>query len=186
MLSSDQNIESIAQLVRMLRRHALLEGEYVKFDITERIGKLLSGLTLAVVSFVLGIAILFFLTFSAVHHIEPLVGLAWGYSIASTIFIILLWLVVANRHRWIERPLVRFMMSTMMGDKVREEIKAELDTSREGIAATWHGITTDKPAASRGEMVGNLVSRSIVAWDAFMTVRKLMKLFGFPKKRKRK
>lgn len=186
MLSSDKNIESIAQLVEMLRAHALIEGEYVKFDITERLGKLLSGLTLALVAFVLGIAILFFLTFSIVHHLEPLTGLAWGYSIASTFFIVLIILVVANRHRWIERPMVRFMANVMMGDKTREQLKAELDASRQAIAGTWHDITTDSPASSRGEAIGQIVSRSIVAWDAFMMARKLMKRFNIGKKRKKK
>ena len=63
MLSSDKNVESIAQLVESVRNYVGLQGEYLKLDVIQKIVRLVTALTLTIVLLLLGIAFLFYLSF---------------------------------------------------------------------------------------------------------------------------
>lgn len=114
MLSSDKNVESIAQLVETLQGYLQLQKEYLKFDIIEKVVRLVTALSLVVVVFVLLIAILFYLSFAAVYWMAPATGTALAFFLVALFFIAMLLLVIAFRKPWIERPLVRFLASTLL------------------------------------------------------------------------
>lgn len=73
--------------------------------------------------------------------------------------------------------------------------KAEMSEKRnyrsEEIEQLWEKLSTPEPANTRAEMISGIISKSIVAFDAFMLVRKLSRQYGsimsiFKKKKKRK
>jgi len=112
MFSNDKNIETIGQLVEVIKQYIGLRGEYIKLNLVDKVVRILTIATISVI-----IAILLMLTliyFSLAYALAPLMGhaLAFG-TVAATYFIILL-LCVANRKRWIERPLVRLLASILM------------------------------------------------------------------------
>ena len=74
MLSSDKNVESIAQLVESVKNYVGLQGEYLKLDVIQKIVRLVTALTLTIVLLLLGIAFLFYLSFACVYWLEPLTG----------------------------------------------------------------------------------------------------------------
>lgn len=114
MLSSDKNVENIAQLVEVLKNYIGLQKEYVKLDVIDKVVKLVTALTIAIVFIILGIAVLFYLSFAIVHWLEPLTGLGLAYFLIAMLFLILIILVCVYRKAWIERPLVRFLADTLL------------------------------------------------------------------------
>ena len=59
MLSSDKNVETIAQLVEALKSYMGLQKEYLKLNVIEKVVRLLTALTVAIVFIILGVAVLF-------------------------------------------------------------------------------------------------------------------------------
>ena len=114
MLSSDKNVESIAQLVESVKNYVGLQGEYLKLDVIQKIVRLVTALTLTIVLLLLGIAFLFYLSFACVYWLEPLTGTALAFFFVALFFLVLLVLVFFNRKAWIERPLVRFLADVLL------------------------------------------------------------------------
>jgi hypothetical protein len=114
MLSSDKNVESIAQLVESVKSYVGLQGEYLKLDVIQKVVRLITALTLTIVLLLLGIAFLFYLSFACVYWLEPLTGTALAFFLVALFFLALLVIVFLNRQSWIERPLVRFMADVLL------------------------------------------------------------------------
>ncbi len=114
MLSSDKNVESVKELIESLRQYAILQKEYVKLDIIEKVVQLITALSLAVVLIILGVAVLFYLSFAVVFWMAPTIGTATAFLIVAIVFLLLLVVVFTNRKTWIERPLVRFMSQLLL------------------------------------------------------------------------
>jgi hypothetical protein len=68
----------------------------------------------AIIFIILGVAVLFYLTYAFVYWIAPLTGLALAYFLVAFFFAALLVLVCIFRKQWIERPLVRFLANTLL------------------------------------------------------------------------
>jgi O-antigen/teichoic acid export membrane protein len=114
MLSSDKNVESIAQLVESVKNYVGLQGEYLKFNAVEKVVRLTTALTLAIIFIIIGVAILFYLSFALIYAMEPLTGMALAYLIMALLFLLLLIIVFIKRKSWIERPLVRFLSEILL------------------------------------------------------------------------
>jgi hypothetical protein len=69
---------------------------------------------MAVIFIILGVAVLFYLTYAIVYWIAPLTGLALAYFLVALFFAALLVLLCVFRKQWIERPLVRFLANTLL------------------------------------------------------------------------
>ena len=114
MLSSDKNVESIVELIGALKEHVELQKEYLELNVIEKVVKLVTALTVAIIFIILGVAVLFYLTYAIVYWIAPLPGLALAYFLVAFFFAALLVLVCIFRKQWIERPLVRFLANTLL------------------------------------------------------------------------
>ena len=114
MLSSDKNVESIGQLVEALKAYVGLQKEYLGLNVIEKIVRLVTALTVAIIFVILGVAVLFYLSFAVVYWLEPLTGLGLAFFLVALFFIVLLTLVYVFRTNWIERPLVRFLANTLL------------------------------------------------------------------------
>ena len=114
MLSSDKNVESIVELIEALKEHVELQKEYLELNVIEKVVKLVTALTVAIIFIILGVAVLFYLTYAIVYWIAPLTGLALAYFRVAFFLADLLVLVCIFRKQWIERPLVRFLANTLL------------------------------------------------------------------------
>ena len=114
MLSSDKNVESVKELVESVRQYALLQKEYVKLDLIEKVVRLVTVLSLIVVLIILGVAALFYLTFAVVFWMAPATGTATAFFIVAALFLLLLMMVFMFRKPWIERPIVRFLAQLLL------------------------------------------------------------------------
>ncbi len=69
----------------------------------------------------------------------------------------------------------------------KDELKGKIHKKNEQIADLWSELVTPKRASNRGELVTNVISNCITAFDTFMFVRKLMARYSsfFSRKRRR-
>ena len=114
MFSNDKNVETIGQLVEVLKHYIGLRTEYLKLDVVDKVVQLLTALTIFVVLVGLLVIALIYLSFALAFFIGTFIGNVWGFTIVAGIYIFLLILFVAFRHQWIERPLVKFLASILM------------------------------------------------------------------------
>lgn len=114
MFSNDKNIETIAQLVEVLKHYIGLQTEYLKLDVVDKVVRLLTAITMTVVLLGLLVLAVIYLSFAAAFALSPLVGTAGGFCIVAGVHLVLLALFVIFRHQWIEKPLVRFLASLLM------------------------------------------------------------------------
>ncbi|MCD8290852.1 MAG: phage holin family protein [Prevotella sp.] len=114
MFSNDKNIETIGQLVKLVKENFLLQKEYVKLDATEKTVKLITALTLFAILFLVILAILTYLSFAAVFAMAPSVGYPVAFCIVAAIYILLFIILYIFRKDWIERPLVKFITNLLM------------------------------------------------------------------------
>lgn len=114
MFSTDKNIETIAQLIEVVRHYIGLQTKYMKLDVIDKIVRLLTALVMvAVLSLLLFIGLIY-LSFAAAYALEPLMGIAVAFACIAGVYFAVLLLFVIFRKKWIERPLVRFLASMLM------------------------------------------------------------------------
>ena len=114
MLSSDKNVENIGQLAQLRKKYVELQKEYLKLDVIDKIVRLITALTLTIVLLLVGVAVLFYLSFACVYWLEPITGTALAFFIIAIFFLTLLLIVFLNRKTWIQRPLVRFLADVLL------------------------------------------------------------------------
>ncbi len=69
----------------------------------------------------------------------------------------------------------------------KDEIQAELQKKGEKIGTLWNDLLTPQKANTKGELVANIISNGVIAFDTFMLVRKLMgKYSGLFHRKKRR
>ena len=115
MFGTDKNIENLQQLLVEVKKYVELQRDYIKLDIVEKLTVLLSTLILVLIMLILGMIALFYLSFTLAYILEPHVGgLTQSYAIISACIIFLIIVVTINRKRFIERPLVRFLVNLFL------------------------------------------------------------------------
>lgn len=114
MFSKDENIESIAQLIDILRHYIGLQAEYVKLDVIEKIVRLLTAMALLVAFCVLVILSIIPFSFAVAYWLQPVIGMAWSFAAVGAVYLLLIVVLACFRHRLIERPLVRFLANLLL------------------------------------------------------------------------
>ena len=114
MFSNDRNIESIGQLVEIVKHYIGLQKEYAKLDVVDKIVRLLTAVTIISVISLLLMLCLIYLSFAVAYALEPDVGDVMAFVIIAGFYFLLLILCVLFRHQWIERPLVHFLANILL------------------------------------------------------------------------
>ena len=114
MFSNDQNIETIAQLVEVLKRYIATKSDLWRIDITEKIVKLFTIMAMFfTLSFIL-VLVLIYLSFTVAYALSTLMGLSFAFLTVTGVYIFIFLLCILNRRRWIERPLVRILADLLI------------------------------------------------------------------------
>lgn len=114
MFSNDNNIETIGQLVEVIKHYIGLQTEFVKLDVVEKVVRLLTVAVMVVVLSVLLLLVLIYLSFAAAYALAPAMGKGWAFCLVATVYLVLFLLCIFFRKRFIERPLVGFLASLLM------------------------------------------------------------------------
>ncbi len=114
MFSSDKNIETIGQLVKLIKNNIGLQGEYLKLDIMDKTVRVITALLLFAILTLIIIAILVFLSLSAALAMGQAIGYPVAFGVIAAFYIFIFILLLAFRKSWIERPLIRFITSLLL------------------------------------------------------------------------
>jgi hypothetical protein len=114
MLSSDKNVENIAQLIEVLRHFLELQTEYGKLTIIDKVVRLLTALALAILFVILIVAVLMFFWLGTAYWLSGFIGLTASFFAVSGAHLLLLTMFFVFRKSCIERPLVKFLANILM------------------------------------------------------------------------
>jgi len=114
MLSSDKNVETIADLFATLRHYVSVQAEYTKLDVIDKVVQLLTFAAVVIVSSVIMLFVVLFLSIMAAFWIAPYVGTVAAFAIMAGVYLFVFILFILFRKRWIERPLVKFLANMLM------------------------------------------------------------------------
>ena len=117
MLSSDKNVETIAQLLEVLRHYLGLQTEYLKFDVVDKVVRLFTAAALAIVFFLIIIAVLMFFSFAFAFWMAQYTGIALAFLIVAVLHLLVFIVFAIFRKDWIEKPLVHFLASLFLSEK---------------------------------------------------------------------
>lgn len=114
MLSSDENVETIGQLVESVKHYIGLRTKYAKLDVTEKVVRLLTALVMLVALSVLLMFVLIYASLAAAYALEASVGKPAAFLIVAAVYLVVLLSFFAFRKKWIERPLVKVLSDILM------------------------------------------------------------------------
>ena len=114
MLSSDKNVETMAQLAGIVKHYIGLQGEYLKLDVIDKLVCLIKAIALTVLFFLIIMAVVFYFSLAIAYWLAGYIGYVAAFFIIGTIHLLLFIFVIAFRKSWIERPLVHFLASLFL------------------------------------------------------------------------
>ena len=114
MLSSDKNVETIAQLIEVLKHYLGLQTEYLKLDVIDKVVRLFTAFALAVVFFMILIAVLLYLSFAFAFWLASFTGTALAFLIVGLFHLLLFIVFFFMRKKWIEKPLVHLLAGLLL------------------------------------------------------------------------
>ncbi len=109
MFSTDQNIETIGQLVEVLKHYIGLQKEKLGLDVMEKVVRLITVLTLTFVLSLLLLLALIYLSFAVAYFLGNWVGMVGAFAIVASFYLFAFLLLIMFRKQWIERPVVKFL-----------------------------------------------------------------------------
>ena len=110
MFADDKSIENMQQLFIEFKKYLELQKEYTKLEVTENQSKLLSSLLFVLLVVILGVVVLFHLSFTLVYILAPLVGgLMMSFALITCFHILLIVLLVLFRKKLIIDPTVKLI-----------------------------------------------------------------------------
>ena len=74
MFSNDKNVETIGQLVEVLKHYIGLQSEYMKLDVVDKVVRLLTAITMTVVLLGLFLIAIIYLSFAAAYGLAGVIG----------------------------------------------------------------------------------------------------------------
>ena len=114
MLSSDKNVESIAQLIEVLKHYLGLQTEYVKLAVIDKVVRLLTAAALAIMFFMIIIAVFLYFSFALAFWLSSYIGTALAFLIVALLHLLIFVLFLIYRRKWIQKPLVHFLASLLL------------------------------------------------------------------------
>lgn len=114
MFSNDRNIETIGQLVEVVKHYVGLQLKHMKLDIIDKVVRVLTVLTMTFVLMLLLLLAIIYLSFAAAYALAPVTGTATAFACVAGIYFFILFLFVIFRKKWIERPLVKLLANILI------------------------------------------------------------------------
>ncbi len=102
--------ENFSELLQEVKRYVGLQKSFIMLDTADKLTVILSTVAIAVVCFVIGVMVLFFLTFALAYWIGQLAdNMAVGFLCIAAMQLVLLLVAWRKRNDWIIQPLARMM-----------------------------------------------------------------------------
>lgn len=126
MFADDHSIENLRQLAREFKEYLRLQKDYTRLEITEKLSVLLSTLIVVLLAVILGMMALFYISFTLVYLLAPVLGsLLAGFGVIAVFHVLLIFLLFAFRKPLIVNPMVKFIAGLFLNPEAPEEKKHE-------------------------------------------------------------
>jgi len=116
MLSSDKNVETIAQLAEIVKHYLGIQTEYFKLDVVDKVVRLLTFFAFAIVFSIIIIGVAMFCSLAFAFWLASYTGTALAFLVVGVLHLLLILLVYFMRKTWIEKPLVRFFANLLLNN----------------------------------------------------------------------
>lgn len=115
---TDNNIpQNFNELIQEIRQYILLQKEYTKLELTEKLTVLLSFLILILLVIILGMVALFYFSFAIAYVIAPAVGgLKISFTLIGCFCLLLITAIYVFRKKIIIDPMTRFLANLFIND----------------------------------------------------------------------
>lgn len=110
-------MQRIRQLVRELKAYVEMQKEYTTLELVEKLTILFSTVIFTIVLILLGMVVLFFLSFSFANLLAPYVGgMPASYAIIAGVILLFVILVIVFRKKIIVDPLANFLANLFLNN----------------------------------------------------------------------
>lgn len=114
---TERSTKSFQGLIYECKKYINLQKEYLTLELIEKLSAVFSTLILILVVVILGMVVLFYLSFSLAYLLEPHVGgLTNSYLIISGIILLIALLVYFLRKQLIITPILNFIAKLFYND----------------------------------------------------------------------
>ena len=114
MFSSDKNVETLSQLIEMVKHNVELRKEYAQLNIVEKVVRMFSFTALSLIIAIIISAIILFLSVAFAVWLSQFTGLAMSLLIVALIYLLVLVVFYISRKSLIERPLVKYLSRMLL------------------------------------------------------------------------
>lgn len=114
MFSNDRNIETIGELVEVVKHYVGLQKEYLKLDLIEKVVRLVTVLSLTFVLAMTLLLALIYVSFAVAYALSNLMGMVGAFFCVAAFYVLIFLVLFIFRHQLIERPVVRFLAGLLM------------------------------------------------------------------------
>lgn len=114
MLSSENNIETIAQLIEAVKHYLGLQTEYVKLDVIDKLVRLLTNAVLIIILLLMLVVVLESLSLALAFWLSHFMSLPIAFLLVAVAQIVLLLIVNTLCRPWIERRLVHYLAKLLL------------------------------------------------------------------------
>lgn len=105
-----------------MKKYIELQGEYLKFDLVEKLTILLGTLILILLITILSMMAVFYFSFMLVYALEPITGsLTGSYAMIGGIILLLAFLIYIYRKKLIFQPMVNFLSHLFLDNPNKEK-----------------------------------------------------------------
>lgn len=110
MFSDNRNIENLQQLYADIKKYILLQKDYAKLEMVEKLTMLASAFAMAFILIVLGMIALLCLLFAAAYAMAPLVGgLPVSFLLITGVVLMMTGAACIWRKKLFTNPIVHFL-----------------------------------------------------------------------------
>lgn len=113
MFSTDRNIETIDQLVKLVKHYIGLQKEYVKLDIIDKSVRIITALILSVIIAMILLGVVTYASFAALFALAPMLGYPLSFTLIAAFYFLIFIILLLFRRSLIERPLVKFLANVL-------------------------------------------------------------------------
>ncbi len=114
MKEADELLENAGETLEYVKLYAQQKADMIKLDVTERSSKILSGVVTNIISAIVGIIVLLFLSVTLALFLGQLWNnWALGFAIVSLLYIIIGLSIYLMRESLITNPIVSFVITKM-------------------------------------------------------------------------
>ena len=113
----ENSVNNIKELFSEIRKYLVLQKEYGKVEMTEKLSAIMSAMVMGGVVLILSAIALFYLSLGAAYMLaEQVGGMGWSLLIMAGALLLILLIVYLNRKRWIYNPIINFLANLFLND----------------------------------------------------------------------